>query len=248
MKKYIQFIELINNYWKQYVHVYNIVDNDIPIGAATLNVLTINTFNNKKNIAFCCLCYRPYDFVSHKFTIRSHIYLQYQILLHNVDDVRHMILKFIEFLLPQYKHALMFVEDHWSAPTMCAYGYGWELRINNLEISQITYFTKFLGNDVVYDNIVEIVFGVERLYMLKYNKHYIDSVKTDNSNANIIYNTYIVKDNDMLINELHSLCNGSTNDYNSFLLANFIFNLLDSRCMYTESVKSIMMRAIYNML
>ena len=247
MKKYIQFIKEIDNYWQQYVYAYNIVYTNIPIGAATFNELTINIFSNKQNISFCCVCYRPYDFVAHKVTIRSHMYLQYQVLMYNVDDVRHEVQKFIEFLLPQYKGALMFVEDHWSAPTMCAYGYGWELRINNLEVSQLTYFTKFLGNSVVYDNIVEVVFGIERLYMLRYSKKHIDAVQVDDSNANILYNVYVNKSKNELVDELNMLLYNKR-DYNSFLLANFIFNLLDAQRVYTESVKSITMRAIYNML
>ena len=244
----MSFITLIDNYWKKYVYTHSIISHNIPLGAATFSLLTINAINNKENISFCCLCHRPYDYIKAKTYIRRDKYLQYQIIMHNIDDARNIVTNFLQYIINVYSHSIIFIEDHWCSPTMGSYGYGWEVRINNLEIAQITYFTKFLSRNIIHNNVVEIVFGIERLYMLLHNKKCISDIDYHTYNFNNeIYTLYINKSIKDLHNELIVLCEKQQH-YDDFLLSNLIFNILDSKCYYTENMKNIIMYVICNKL
>jgi glycyl-tRNA synthetase alpha chain len=61
-------------------------------------------------------------------------------------------------------HDLRFVEDNWESPTLGAWGLGWEVWLNGMEITQFTYFQQIGGLDC-HPVTVEIAYGIERLCM-----------------------------------------------------------------------------------
>ena len=62
------------------------------------------------------------------------------------------------------KHDIRFVEDNWESPTLGAWGLGWEVWLDGMEITQFTYFQQ-VGSQDIKPTAVEITYGLERLAM-----------------------------------------------------------------------------------
>ena len=81
------------------------------------------------------------------------------------DDVQEFYLKSLEsFGLNLAEHDVRFVEDDWESPTLGAWGLGWEVWLDGMEITQFTYFQQVGGIDVNPVS-VEITYGLERIAM-----------------------------------------------------------------------------------
>jgi glycyl-tRNA synthetase alpha chain len=61
-------------------------------------------------------------------------------------------------------HDIRFIEDNWEAPTLGAWGVGWEVWLDGMEITQFTYFQQAGGLELT-EPAVEITYGLERLSM-----------------------------------------------------------------------------------
>ncbi len=93
-------------------------------------------------------------------------YYQYQVLLkpapENIQDLYLQSLSSFGISLTQ--HDIRFVQDDWESPTLGAWGLGWEVRLDGMEITQFTYFQEIGG--ISLDPIsVEITYGLERVAM-----------------------------------------------------------------------------------
>jgi glycyl-tRNA synthetase alpha chain len=79
------------------------------------------------------------------------------------SDVQEVYLKSLESLgIEPHKHDIRFVEDDWESPTLGAWGLGWEVWLDGMEITQFTYFQQVGGIDL--DLIsAEITYGLERI-------------------------------------------------------------------------------------
>ncbi|OHE05154.1 MAG: glycine--tRNA ligase subunit alpha, partial [Sulfurimonas sp. RIFCSPLOWO2_12_FULL_36_74] len=93
-------------------------------------------------------------------------YYQFQALIKpSPDNIQELYLKSLEYLgLDVKNHDIRFVEDNWESPTLGAWGLGWEVWLNGMEVTQFTYFQQVGGiecNPVA----VEITYGTERLAM-----------------------------------------------------------------------------------
>jgi glycyl-tRNA synthetase alpha chain len=89
---------------------------------------------------------------------------QYQVILKpSPDDIQDVYLASLEALgIRLQEHDLRFEEDNWEAPTLGAWGIGWQVLLDGLEITQFTYFQQAAGLDL--DPIsVEITYGLERI-------------------------------------------------------------------------------------
>jgi len=89
---------------------------------------------------------------------------QYQVILKpSPDDIQDLYLASLEALgIRLREHDLRFEEDNWEAPTLGAWGIGWQVLLDGLEITQFTYFQQAAGLDL--DPIsVEITYGLERI-------------------------------------------------------------------------------------
>ena len=93
-------------------------------------------------------------------------YYQYQVLLKpSPPDVQELYLASLEAIgIDPSQHDTRFVEDNWEGPTLGAWGTGWEVWIDGMEVTQFTYFQQAGGIDL--DPIsVELTYGLERLAM-----------------------------------------------------------------------------------
>ena len=93
-------------------------------------------------------------------------YYQYQVILKpSPDDVQDIYLDSLKAIgLDPSLHDIRFVEDDWENPTLGAWGLGWEVWCDGMEVSQFTYFQQVGGFDCVPVS-AEITYGLERLAM-----------------------------------------------------------------------------------
>ncbi|MDY3200103.1 MAG: glycine--tRNA ligase subunit alpha, partial [Arcobacter sp.] len=93
-------------------------------------------------------------------------YYQFQVLIKpSPDNIQDLYLQSLEFLgLDVSRHDIRFVEDNWESPTLGAWGLGWEVWLDGMEVTQFTYFQQVGG--LACDPVaVEITYGTERLAM-----------------------------------------------------------------------------------
>ncbi len=99
------------------------------------------------------------------------LFHQFQVILKpSPSDIKSSIsdlLKALDFDLK--KHDIRFVHDDWEAPTLGAWGLGWEVWCDGMEITQFTYF-QAIGSLPLKPISVEITYGLERLAMYIQNK------------------------------------------------------------------------------
>ena len=98
-------------------------------------------------------------------------YYQLQVLLKpSPDDIQNLYLDSLRHLgIDTLVHDIRFVEDNWESPTLGAWGLGWEVWLNGMEISQFTYFQQVGGLDCRPVS-GEITYGLERIAMYLQDK------------------------------------------------------------------------------
>jgi glycyl-tRNA synthetase alpha chain len=91
-------------------------------------------------------------------------YYQYQVILKpSPDDVIDRYLNSLTYLgIDLRSHDVRFVEDNWESPTLGAWGLGWEVWLDGMEITQFTYFQQCGGIDC-HPVSAEITYGIERI-------------------------------------------------------------------------------------
>ncbi len=109
-------------------------------------------------------------------------YYQYQVILKpSPEDVQNQYLDSLKALgIDPLKHDIRFVEDDWESPTLGAWGLGWEVWLDGMEITQFTYFQQVGSIDL--DPVsVELTYGLERITMYLQNVDNVYDLKwTDN--------------------------------------------------------------------
>jgi glycyl-tRNA synthetase alpha chain len=93
-------------------------------------------------------------------------YYQYQVIIQpSPDDIQEIYLESLKALgIEPEEHDIRFVEDDWESPTIGAWGLGWEVWLDGMEITQFTYFQQVGGIDM--DPVpVELTYGIERIAM-----------------------------------------------------------------------------------
>ena len=93
-------------------------------------------------------------------------YYQFQVILKpSPDDVQELYLGSLRAIgIEPHQHDVRFVEDDWESPTLGAWGLGWEVWLNGMEVTQFTYFQQVGGIEC--DPVpAEITYGLERLAM-----------------------------------------------------------------------------------
>jgi len=115
-------------------------------------------------------CRRPTDGRYGDNPNRAQHYFQYQVLIKpSLDGIQEIYLASLESLGISVKdHDIRFVEDNWESPTLGAWGVGWEVWLDGMEVTQFTYFQQCGGLDCKPVSI-EITYGLERLAMYLQN-------------------------------------------------------------------------------
>ena len=160
---------------------------DIECGAGTFNPSTFLRVIGPEpwNVAYVEPSRRPTDGRYGENPNRLQHYFQFQVILQpSPDDVQDLYLGSLrELWIHQEEHDIRFVEDDWESPTLGAWGLGWEVWLNGMEVSQFTYFQQVGGIDLSPVS-AELTYGLERLTMYLQGK---DSVYDIQWNEHVTY-------------------------------------------------------------
>lgn len=164
---------------------------DIPAGAGTFHPATLlrSLDSTPWSVAYVAPSRRPTDGRYGENPNRLGSYYQFQVLIKpSPDDIQEQYLRSLQALgLDLHTHDIRFVEDNWESPTLGAWGLGWEVWLNGMEITQFTYFQQ-VGGIPCQPVAVEITYGVERLAMyIQGVENIFDIVWNDDKNAPLKY-------------------------------------------------------------
>ena len=139
---------------------------DTEVGAGTMHPETFLRVLGPKpyRVAFVQPSRRPADGRYGENPNRLYKHFQYQVILKpSPADIQDLYLRSLEAIgIDLREHDIRFEEDNWESPTLCAWGIGWQVLLDGLEITQFTYFQQSGGIDL--DPIsVEITYGLERI-------------------------------------------------------------------------------------
>ncbi|MBJ7899401.1 MAG: glycine--tRNA ligase subunit alpha [Cyanobacteria bacterium RI_101] len=129
-------------------------------------------------VAYIEPCRRPTDGRYGENPNRVQHYYQYQVLIKpSPDNIQDIYLDSLRVLgVHPEEHDIRFVEDNWESPTLGAWGVGWEVWLDGMEVTQFTYFQQCGGVDCRPVSI-EITYGLERLAMYLQNAEAIKAIR-----------------------------------------------------------------------
>ncbi|TVQ42418.1 MAG: glycine--tRNA ligase subunit alpha [Gloeocapsa sp. DLM2.Bin57] len=160
---------------------------DTEKGAGTMNPHTFLRAlgSDPWAVAYVEPCRRPTDGRYGENPNRFQHYYQYQVLIKpSPDNIQEIYLDSLRVLgIHPEDHDIRFVEDNWESPTLGAWGVGWEVWLDGMEITQFTYFQQCGGIDCRPVSI-EITYGLERLAMYLQN---VDSINKIRWNDQVTY-------------------------------------------------------------
>jgi len=143
---------------------------DIEVGAGTFHpATTLHSLGHPDDIWNCAYVQpsrRPTDGRYGNNPNRLQHFYQYQVLLKpSPENVQELYLESLKELgVDPGLHDIRFVEDDWESPTLGAWGLGWEVWCDGMEVTQFTYFQQVGGFDC-HPVPVELTYGLERLAM-----------------------------------------------------------------------------------
>lgn len=141
---------------------------DIEVGAGTSNPATFLRVLGPEpwNVAYVEPSRRPTDGRYGDNPNRLQHYYQYQVIMKpSPENIQEIYLDSLRSVgIDPLKHDIRFVEDDWESPTLGAWGLGWEIWLDGLEITQFTYFQQAGGIDLKPIS-AELTYGIERIAM-----------------------------------------------------------------------------------
>ncbi len=175
----------LQNYWAEQGCIIQ-QPYDIEKGAGTFNPATFLRVLGPEpwNVAYVEPSRRPTDGRYGENPNRLQHYYQFQVILkpspQNIQDLYLDSLK--SFGIDPLAHDIRFVEDDWESPTLGAWGLGWEVWLDGMEITQFTYFQQCGGIELK-PIPGEITYGIERIAMYLqgvdnvYDLEWVDGIK-----------------------------------------------------------------------
>ena len=184
---------------------------DVEKGAGTMNPATfLRTIGPEPwNVAYVEPSRSPDDGRYGDNPNRLFQHHQFQVIMKpSPDNIQETYLESLKELgINPEEHDIRFVEDNWESPTLGAWGIGWEVWLDGMEITQFTYFQQIGGIDT-HPVSVEITYGLERIAMYIQQKDNVyDLVWTDGVTYGDIWHeneyeqsvySYELSDHDML--------------------------------------------------
>jgi len=163
---------------------------DSEVGAGTLHpATTLRALGpSPMQIAYVQPSRRPKDSRYGENPNRLSHYYQFQVLLKPApENIQELCLKSLAAINIDYtKHDIRFVEDDWENPTIGAWGLGWELWCDGMEVLQFTYMQQI--GDIECELIpAEITYGLERLAMYIQNVEHFTKIRWNNSSNPVYY-------------------------------------------------------------
>ncbi|MBF0343943.1 MAG: glycine--tRNA ligase subunit alpha [Nitrospirae bacterium] len=224
---------------------------DIEVGAGTFHPATFFRVLGPRHwkTAYVQPSRRPTDGRYGENPNRLQHYYQFQVILKpSPVDSQELYLESLASLgIEANRHDIRFVEDDWESPTLGAWGLGWEVWLDGMEVTQFTYFQQVGGFDLKPVS-VEITYGLERIamylqgvdnvYALQWNKdftygdiHHRDEVECSRFN----FDTAEVPLHRSLFDGFERQCTSLLSEglvlpaYEFCLKCSHVFNILDAR-------------------
>ena len=162
-----EFIHRLQGYWADQGCVI-VQPMDMEMGAGTFHPATFLRSIGPEpwNAAYVQPCRRPTDGRYGETPNRLQHYYQFQVVMKPApEDIQERYLESLyQVGIDPKVHDIRFVEDNWESPTLGAWGLGWEVWLNGMEITQFTYFQQAGGLECK-PVLGEITYGLERLAM-----------------------------------------------------------------------------------
>lgn len=162
-----QLILTLQSYWADKGCVI-LQPYDMEVGAGTFHTATfLRALTPERwNAAYVQPSRRPTDGRYGDNPNRLQHYYQFQVVLKpNPPDIQELYLGSLQAIgIDTQVHDVRFVEDNWESPTLGAWGLGWEVWLNGMEVTQFTYFQQ-VGGIECFPVTGEITYGLERLAM-----------------------------------------------------------------------------------
>lgn len=180
----------LQNFWAQHGCVV-LQPLDMEVGAGTFHPATFLRAIGPEtwNAAYVQPSRRPTDGRYGENPNRLQHYYQFQVVLKpSPDNIQELYLDSLRALgLDPLVHDIRFVEDNWESPTLGAWGLGWEIWLNGMEVTQFTYFQQ-VGGLECYPVTGELTYGLERIAMyLQGVDSVYDLVWTTGPNGDVTY-------------------------------------------------------------
>ncbi|MBD2092353.1 glycine--tRNA ligase subunit alpha [Microcoleus sp. FACHB-1515] len=179
-------ISTLNQFWSDRGCVI-VQPYDTEKGAGTMSPHTfLRAIGSEPwSVAYPEPCRRPTDGRYGENPNRVQYYYQYQVLIKpSPGNIQEVYLDSLRALgIAPEDHDIRFVEDNWESPTLGAWGVGWEVWLDGMEVTQFTYFQQCGGIDCRPVSI-EITYGLERLTMYLQN---VDSIFNIQWNDRLTY-------------------------------------------------------------
>ena len=174
-------IQNLNSFWSsQGCLIMQPYDTEKGAGTMSPHTFLRAIGPQKWSVAYVEPCRRPTDGRFGENPNRSQHYYQYQVIIKpSPDQIQETYLSSLEELgIITKNHDIRFVEDNWESPTLGAWGVGWEVWLDGMEVTQFTYFQQCGGMDC-HPIPIEITYGLERIAMFLQNKESIWDLKWD---------------------------------------------------------------------
>ncbi|MEN3749324.1 glycine--tRNA ligase subunit alpha [Sphingomonas sp. HF-S3] len=166
---------------------------DMRMGAGTFHTATTLRALGPDpwNAAFVQPCRRPTDGRYGENPNRLQHYYQYQVILKpSPPDLQELYLGSLKAIGIDFtQHDIRFVEDDWESPTLGAWGLGWEVWCDGMEVTQFTYFQQMGGFDCK-PVAGELTYGLERLAMYIQNKDSVYDLAFNDAQPGVPQMTY----------------------------------------------------------
>ena len=186
-KSFQDIILRLQNYWVAqgcaWMQPY-----DMEVGAGTFHpATTLRSLGPKPwSVAYVQASRRPTDGRYGENPNRLQHYYQFQVLMKpSPPDFQNLYLGSLDAIgIDSQLHDIRFVEDDWESPTLGAWGLGWEVWCDGMEVSQFTYFQQVGGHDC---NPIsgELTYGLERLAMYILGIDYVMDMPFNDPKASI---------------------------------------------------------------
>ena len=160
-------ISALSAYWGRQQCI-NFHPYDVEKGAGTMNPATFLRVLGPEpwNVCYVEPSRRPADGRYGDNPNRLYQHHQFQVIMKpSPDNIQELYLESLRELgIHPEEHDIRFVEDNWESPTLGAWGMGWEVWLDGMEVTQFTYFQQ-VGSLDIKPAAVEITYGLERLAM-----------------------------------------------------------------------------------
>ncbi len=185
-----QFLKQLDQFWSGQGCVL-VQPLDLEVGAGTFHPATFLRSIGPEpwKAAYVQPCRRPTDGRYGENPNRLQHYYQYQVVMKpSPDNIQELYLDSLAAVgIDPRIHDIRFVEDNWESPTLGAWGLGWEVWLNGMEVTQFTYFQQAGGLECR-PVLGEITYGTERLAMyLQGVDSVYDLVWTDVGGRSVTY-------------------------------------------------------------